>query len=320
MFDLAKFIFNKGHAKQLEYISKLAWIPNAMIFVGPEGIGKKLVAKHYFCKMNANHEYAVTAMNKGEYDSFHVWAPEEGKKTITVDQAREIVILSESQPHPFKYHLFVIDQAEKLTQEAASALLKTLEEPPFDRTRFVLLTPDVSRLLPTIRSRAHIVQFFPLSVQEVTDVLQEQHIGNAEQLAAISGGSVSRAIELTTEKTRSVRSGLLSFFLAGPSLVVYSAFQFVDKLESEDWPVVSQILETLLVDLVSMKAVGMVRYNKDFEAELTKRVLQNTALIEALIQDISDYLVYAERGLNHKLQLKNLLLSSLFYSKGQRIK
>lgn len=305
-----------GHQPQLDFLSRLKWVPNSLIFAGPEGIGKKLVAKEFFAFMNRGLPQAEKALSQGDFEAFEVYAPEEGKKFFSVDQVREIVQKSERHPHPFKYRLFVLDRAEKLTHEAASALLKTLEDPPFNRCRFVLLTTSPNHLLPTIRSRSHLLQFYPLSVDQVGKVLRDLAFKDPEVLARISGGSPGKAIELASDRVKLLRSSLVSFFTVGSSLVVYSAFKFVDDLKAEDWPIINGILDVIAADLIVAKETGTVRFNKDFETEFVKRVSQPGNYIEALVKDIAEYLMLSERGLNQKLQLKNLLLSNLFFAKG----
>lgn len=308
----------RGHHRQVKYLHKLREYPSSMIFAGPDGIGKKLVAKLYFELLNKGSRYGEQAIEDGDYGKFRVFVPDKGRR-FTVDQVRGITHAAEDHPHPFKHQLIVLDGAEKLTFEAASALLKTLEDPPFGHARFVLLTTSANRMLPTVRSRSQTLNFFPLGLQEVSEVLQERGVEKADELAVMSGGSPGRALVFVGDRPRQIRNGLLSFFSTGPNMVIYSAFQFVDSIEAEFWPLVAVVLESLVVDLVAVKVCGKARFNTDLETEIKQRVQTSSELVGCLIQEITNYLQYASRSLNHRLQLKSLLFSNVCLAKGQRM-
>ncbi len=91
----------------------------------------------------------------------------------------------------------VIERAHTLEIAAANALLKILEEPQ-DQTLWILVAPQRELLLKTVSSRCLTVPFHPLSRQQVAGILTEKGIpsGKAAALAALSEGSVSRALEL----------------------------------------------------------------------------------------------------------------------------
>jgi DNA polymerase-3 subunit delta' len=290
--------------------------PNSLVMAGPSGIGKKLVARYYFNCLNQGFA-SSSELEKHNPEALEYWEPE--KNFFSVDQVREITKKSARHPYPMKYRLMVLDEAEKLTKEAASALLKTLEEPPLDFTRFVLLTEAAGKLLPTIRSRSFLIEFFPLSTKQVADVLKGLGKEAVEELATMSGGSVGRALEFLGERPRQIRNGLLSFMLAGETLTVYSAFQFVDSIEPEYWPMVSKILETLVKDLVLIKTGVSIETLKDKEADLKRWALKTSEALNIWILDIESYIRASRFNLNHKLQLKTLMLSGLALAKGKRL-
>ena len=91
-----------------------------------------------------------------------------------------------SEPRFSAQRLVIIDQARYLRQEAANALLKTLEEPSTS-TIFVLIVPSARQLLPTIRSRAQRINFCPVEVTElrqwVPQLLRERENPKLEELA-----------------------------------------------------------------------------------------------------------------------------------------
>ena len=80
--------------------------------------------------------------------------------------------------HPFEGNarVFLIDDADKLNDQSANALLKTLEEPS-PTAHLVLITSRPAMLLPTIRSRCQQIRFSPLTASEIEQLLARQQIG-----------------------------------------------------------------------------------------------------------------------------------------------
>ncbi len=87
-------------------------------------------------------------------------SPLEGSEVVKIGQIRELVATANLKPFEARSKLFVIDPAEAMNEEAQSAFLKTLEEPP-GSTRFVLITRNPAGLLETIRSRCRLFSFAP---------------------------------------------------------------------------------------------------------------------------------------------------------------
>jgi DNA polymerase-3 subunit delta' len=106
----------------------------------------------------------------------------------------------------------IIDDADYLNEEGANALLKTLEEPPPESV-LILIGTSPERQLPTIRSRAQLVRFRPLAEEAVARILLDRGLADdaaqANRMAALSGGSVGRAVELSDESLWSFRQELL---------------------------------------------------------------------------------------------------------------
>lgn len=99
----------------------------------------------------------------------------EAENSIGIDQIRDLERKISRKPYLGKFKTAIIPEAEKLTQEAQNALLKTLEEPPED-TLIILTAPKESFLLPTIVSRCKIIRLkaeaeISLSNKEITQLL-----------------------------------------------------------------------------------------------------------------------------------------------------
>jgi DNA polymerase-3 subunit delta' len=103
----------------------------------------------------------------------------------------------------------IIDDAERMNDESANALLKTLEEPP-PGSILILLAADVEPILPTIRSRCQPLWFSSLSAEHVSALLQQEGVSqaDAERVAADSGGSLETARKLTEPSLAQLRTAV----------------------------------------------------------------------------------------------------------------
>ena len=115
------------------------------------------------------------------------------------------------KPYSGRRKVAVIDDADYLNQEGANALLKTLEEPP-PKSLLILIGTSEQRQLPTIRSRCQVVRFSPLPESDVADLLLSTGAcsdeGLARKAAALSGGSLAKAIQWCDEAFLKFRAAL----------------------------------------------------------------------------------------------------------------
>lgn len=219
-----------GNAPLVELFRR-SELPPSSLFAGPEGVGKKTLALSLaaraqcvnlsdsgFCgrcsscvKIAAGNHPDTVIVDFAWIESF---LKSRGKRAnprvIPIDVIREIVREAQFRPFQGQTRLFVVDEAHKLNEAAANALLKTLEEPP-PSTKIVLITPLSQSLLPTIRSRCQIFHFSSVSRAEILGYLRKHRPedAQAELRAAISGGSVGGALSLDLEQLLKDRDELL---------------------------------------------------------------------------------------------------------------
>ncbi len=105
--------------------------------------------------------------------------------------------------------VFLIDQADRAGEQAANSLLKTLEEPP-DHLILILTAENVYDLLPTIRSRSVVLNFSPLSNEDMKEFAAARGLDNAEHRIALSGGSPGVAATLDIELYQKRRAAMLA--------------------------------------------------------------------------------------------------------------
>jgi DNA polymerase-3 subunit delta' len=132
--------------------------------------------------------------------------------SIKVDQARDVVERCAYRPFEGRRRVVIVDDADAMEASAQNALLKTLEEPPTAST-FVLVTPRLDVLLPTILSRCQRLRFGRLTPSEVATVLVRDHgfaDADAHAAALLADGSIGQALEGDTEGYSDARDAALS--------------------------------------------------------------------------------------------------------------
>ena len=129
---------------------------------------------------------------------------DEGSHTlIGIDAIRQLHESAYLRPYEGKSRVFIIQDAHRLSAEAANALLKVLEEPPAN-VLLLLLTSAPDHVLSTIASRCQQLELQPLPVDQVALLLQEEHhlpLDQAANLARLSRGCIGWAVEASQDPT-----------------------------------------------------------------------------------------------------------------------
>lgn len=203
-----------GHQALLALLARAAsrdTLPQSLIFSGPDGVGKKLTAIALAQALNCMQTQAAA---DGGVDACGVCSicrrvalgthPDVRviPSAIKVDDIRDVIDSSGYRPFEGKRRVFILDEADGLSNEIQNALLKTLEEPPRSSS-FILVTSRPDLLLPTVRSRCPILRFGRLPTAQVETWLQD-HKGvdaaTAHAAAFAAEGSLGRAlVEMSDE-------------------------------------------------------------------------------------------------------------------------
>jgi DNA polymerase-3 subunit delta' len=256
---------------------ELGRVPPALLFVGPAGVGKRTVAlalgRALLCETAGTFPCdrcsSCVRCRKGLHpDLFLVEAL---TKVIKIDQVREVVREIGSSPFEGRARVFVIDDAHELTEQAANALLKSLEEPA-PRSHVVLVTASPQALLPTVRSRCQLIRFGPLPT-----ALVEQHLQSAAGFApeeaalraAAAGGSLGAALSLESQAYREIRDRLLVLLeLAGASGPLQRMEMAEQLADEEDVDAALGLLRGLLRDVAALRAGAQRLVNPDLAERL----------------------------------------------------
>ena len=192
---------------------------HALLFVGPEGTGKRRWAEKFaqamLCRSEGDRPCgrcpACRQVAEGVHPDLHVVEPEKG--AIRVGAIRELVEALGMQPYSGGVHVALIDGADRMNESAQNALLKTLEA-PVGEVRFLLVARTESALLPTIRSRCQKVRFSEDTIEDCTEQLVRQGLPapRARMLAGLAQGAPGRAAKLDQDEHYfEVRQDVLAF-------------------------------------------------------------------------------------------------------------
>ena len=182
-------------------------ILHSYLFIGEDGIGKKMLAKEFaktiLCTSENNKPCNIckscVEFNTNNNANFNL-INEEGS-AIKIEQIRNMQVKIAEKPINSNYKVYLINDAELMTQEAQNCLLKTLEEPP-EYIVIILITSNENKVLNTIKSRCMKLYFNNLDKNSVKKVLTEKFEMediNDSFLDAV-GGSIKKAL-LIKEKS-----------------------------------------------------------------------------------------------------------------------
>ena len=267
-------------------------IAQAYLFAGPEGVGRKKTAIEVAKALNCRNKEQIEPcdecpscrkIDKNIHPDVHLidfaWQaglleekPEQ-QTQIKIDVIREIQREISLKRFEGNYKVFIIDQAEKMSQSAMNCLLKTLEEPP-ENSLLILVTTSQDMLTQTIISRCQIIKFNRLMDSVVHKILTEKFnlSTNLDRITKFANGSVAKASsEDFIEKTEFVNelwSGLKSKEDDTINLLELS------KKISHDSEQTREFINNLLI-LIEQDLVNESRFSKVAEFILScKRALR----------------------------------------------
>ncbi|OWY23355.1 DNA polymerase III subunit gamma/tau [Sphingobacteriales bacterium UPWRP_1] len=154
-------------------------LAHSFLFCGPRGVGKttcaRILAKLLNCQNpTPNTEpcgECASCQAFAQSASFNIFELDAASNN-SVDDIRNLIEQVRFAPQSGKYKIYIIDEVHMLSASAFNAFLKTLEEPP-PYAIFILATTEKHKIIPTILSRCQIYDFNRISVQDITEHLQE---------------------------------------------------------------------------------------------------------------------------------------------------
>lgn len=252
-------------AQLLELINS-KHLPHALIFSGPEGIGKSTFSfrlARYLLKhgkneegggglfgeplpaakaetLNVDHNDQVCRMiaASGHPDLLTVEREFDEKKgrfkgSVGIDSVRRIAPFMHMTASFNGWRIAIVDDADTMTNEAQNAILKILEEPPA-QALLILICHRPGMMIPTIRSRCRVIHFQPLALDVFSSLLRKLEPGLRDSdlatLYAITGGSAGQGLRLIEE---------------GGLEVIYKVSGLLGQWPQWDWPQIHGLADNL---------------------------------------------------------------------------
>jgi len=236
-----------GHRSLIEGLTRALQsgrLPHALLFHGPEAVGKGTVARWLAAALLCERRERGEAC--GECSSCHRVrhgthpdllfvhklsreirkpgsmgdvsaedpSPPDLSRFIRVFQIRQLAEHATYAPREAACRVFIVDPADDMNAESQNAFLKTLEEPP-GASLLILIASRPHQLLSTVRSRCFVVGFAPVPAAELAERLERRGMPRAEALAraALAGGRPGRALALDLDGLHRRRDLLLKSLL-----------------------------------------------------------------------------------------------------------
>ncbi len=186
-------------------------LAQAFLFCGPRGVGKttcaRIMAKTINC-MNPTADMEAcdeceSCRSFNNSNSFNIYELDAASNN-SVDDIRNLVDQVRIPPQVGKYKVYIIDEVHMLSQAAFNAFLKTLEEPPA-YAKFILATTEKHKIIPTILSRCQIFDFKRITVDDISQHLQ--NIALKESIVA-----EEEALNIVAQKADGALRDALSIF------------------------------------------------------------------------------------------------------------
>ncbi len=280
---------NEGLKQELINAVKLNKTSHSYLFIGTEGIGKKLIAKE-FAKMLLcldDNKYCDKCKSCIEFNSennpdFNIIEPE--GNSIKIEQIRELQRKVTEKPIIADKKVYIINDSDKMTIEAQNCLLKTLEEPP-EFVTIILIGANENAFLSTIKSRCMILHFENIDKNIIKNYLREnfQVEINSEIMLEAFQGSIGKALEIKEKQEQYEKVENIIYNLEKKDKIdILNMSEIIYKSKDEKF----DILDYMNIVLINL-AKKSNKYAKCIQiVEDTKKRLQSNANYDMCIDNM----------------------------------
>lgn len=309
-------------------------LAHAYILAGPHGSGKHSIALQFAAALSCEARQkdgiplpcrtCSTCRKILSGKSPDVILIQKDGQSVKIEQIRALKTDVFTYPNDLEDKIYVIEDADTMTEAAQNAFLLTLEEPPAF-VRFLLLCERPERLLETVRSRAPILRTSILSNQQVGDYLRANNETAAtlcrtkpsefEEILTLAAGSIGRALELCDEKERApilkgrhLASEFIELVLKKDHVSLVPFLLALPQKRDELLPILHNA-QSALRDLVSLKTANeapLVFYTDREKAE-ELAFLGSRAALYAISDKLSHTVDCISRNVGIRLALTALL-------------
>lgn len=316
-----------GHEQIKEHFQKAIEshkVSHAYILTGEAGMGRKSLANAFaltlLCEKGKSEPcmecHACKQVLSGNHPDL-IYVTHEKPASIGVDDIREQINDTVAvRPYSSYYKVYIVDEAEKMTQQAQNALLKTIEEPP-SYAIIILLTTNQEAFLPTILSRCVQLKLKPLKDFVVKSYLTESMKipeVDADVYAAFARGNLGKAITIaSSEDFKEMHQEILNLLKHIKEMDISELIDYIQKLKDDHM----DIYECLDFMQMWYRDVLLYKVTKDINLLIFKdeyrtinEISKNSGYdgMERILEAIDKARVRLEANVNTELVLELMLL------------
>ncbi len=317
-----------GHEQIIEHLQnaiRMDKISHAYILNGPAESGKMMLAEAFAmtlqCEKGESEPCLLCRSCKQAVDHNQpdiIYVTHEKPNTIGVDDIRkqlnnDIVI----KPYSSRYKIYIVDEAEKMNQQAQNALLKTIEEPPAYAV-ILLLTTNADSFLPTILSRCITLNLKAVKDSEIKAYLMKTYQipdYQADVCTAFAQGNVGKAVKLaSSESFNELKASTLQLMKRLDDIELYEMTAAVKQI-SEYKLEINDYFDLMMIwfrDILYMKATndvnGLIFQDEvyDIKKQAAKRSYNG---IENILEALEKAKIRLNANVNFDLVIELLLLT-----------
>ena len=300
-------------------------VSHAYIFNGPEASGKMMLVEAFAMALQCEGEgkrpclecrSCRQAADHNQPDIIYV--SHEKPNTIGVDDIRtQINNDIDIKPYSSRYKVYIVDEAQKMNQQAQNALLKTIEEPPAYAI-ILLLTTNADSFLQTILSRCITLNLKAVKEDKIKEYLMKHYQipdYQADICAAFSQGNVGKAIQLaSSEEFGELKASVLQLMKRLEDIDLYEMTGAVKQI-AEYKLSVNDYFDLMMIwfrDVLYLKATndvdGLIFKDEvyDIKKQAAKRSYQG---IETILEALEKAKIRLNANVNFDLVIELLLLT-----------
>jgi DNA polymerase-3 subunit delta' len=246
------------------------------------------------------------------HPDFMTFAPDGPLRQLIIPQMRLLKERAAFKPSHGSRRIFLIDHVDRAGDNVTNSLLKILEEPP-EHLILIMTSENAYDLLPTIRSRAVMLQLSPLPVESMREFAVSRQLDNAPRRIALSAGSpgVAASLDLAVyDKRRAAMHALLKVAAGSAPFGTWMPFsETISRSKNEKLEFYLRLLYELLRDVMILREGGSEIRNQDLQkdlADLAQRI--STPWIIRAVKKTDEVAHLIRRNIQKTIALDNLIL------------